>query len=74
MRSNQPDQPNPNLTHILTLGANLIRLNPILDLEGTTRPENGLGLYRVEPKFEPFLRLTRPNWTRSWILRANPTR
>ena len=30
--------------------------------------------YRVEPKFEPFLRPTRPNWTHFTTLRANQTR
>ena len=31
------------LTRILTLRANPTRLKPILDPEGPTRPENGLG-------------------------------
>ena len=32
-----------------------------------------LDLNRVEPKFEPFLRPTRPDWTRFLTLRANQT-
>ena len=58
----------------------LTRLNPILDPEGLTGPKKGSGLnrvfkvhYRVEIKFEPFLRSTWPDWTRSGM-RANLTR
>ena len=47
VRPNEPDQPDPNLTRILTLRANPTRLNPILDPDGQTRPENGSGLNQV---------------------------
>ena len=71
-------QINPtNPTQIWTL-----RANPILDPEGPTRPRKQVwfksGLLKVNYRFEleflkPFLRSTRPNWTRFWIVRANPT-
>ena len=57
MRSNEPDQPNPNLTRILTLGANLIRLNPILDLEGMRAqpdPKTGWVYIGLNPNLNPF--------------------
>ena len=80
VRPNEPYQPDPNLTRILILRAKPTQLNPILDAEGPTRPENGSSWvqiggfkvhYRVEPEIEPFLRSTRTDWTRFYILRAN---
>ena len=39
LRPNEADQPDPNLTQMLTLRANPTRLNPILDPEGPTQPK-----------------------------------
>jgi hypothetical protein len=36
VQPNEPNQPDPNLTQILTLRAKPTRLNPILDPEGPT--------------------------------------
>ena len=41
VRPNEPDQPDPNLTRILTLRANPTQLNLILDPEGPTRHKSG---------------------------------
>ena len=66
----------------MTLRAKLKRFYPILDPEGPTRPKNRSGRFqigfikyiiRLNPNLKPFLRSTRPNWTRFWILRANLT-
>ena len=45
----QPNEPNlpDQLTLILTLRANPTQLNPILDPEGPTQPENGSGWVQI---------------------------
>ena len=59
---------------------NPTQLRPNLDPGGPIRPKIVFKLgsfrlhYRVEPKFEPYLMPTRPDWTRLLTLRANLTR
>jgi hypothetical protein len=73
VRPNEPNQPDPTQPEFGPWGPNPTWLNPNLDPGGPTRPKIGLH-YRVEPKFEPYLRSTQPDWTRFLSLRANPTR
>ena len=47
LRPNEPDQPDPNLTRILTLRASPTQLNPILDPKDPTRPENRFGPVQI---------------------------
>ena len=63
-------QPDPTQSEFGLSGPNLTQNRVQIWIElGRVGPP----VYRVEPEFEPYLRPTRPNWTRFWTLRDNLT-
>jgi hypothetical protein len=79
VRTNEPDQPDPTQPEFGPWGPNTTQLNPNLDPGGPTGPKIGFklgsfGFIKHILGLKPNLRPTRTNWTRSSILRTNPTR